>query len=180
MKPSDKKKIVIGITGGIAAYKMCSVVSYLATNGYDVHVVMTENAKRFVGAMTFSALSGNPVIDDDTEWNPDGDINHIILSKANLLVIAPATANTIAKLAHGMADNVLTAMALAHTGEIIIAPAMNVNMYENDITKENMRKLSDNDYEFIDPVVGMLACKDEGMGKLADTRDIIKAIEGKL
>ena len=193
--------IVIGVTGGIAAYKMCSVVSYLTSENHDVHVVMTESAKKFVSPMTFAALSHNPVIDDNTEWEPNGEIDHILYSKATLLVIAPATANTIAKIAHGMADNVLTSLALAFTGKIFIFPAMNVNMYENEITQKNMatllaikfKELKDiewpeempeeskihrsSKYEIIVPVEGRLACGDVGRGKLPPTREIINKIK---
>ena len=173
--------IVVGVTGGIAAYKMCSVVSYLKGKDYDVHVVMTESAKKFVGPITFAALSGNPVIDDNTEWSPNGDIDHILFSKAQLLLIAPATANTIAKLSAGLADNVLTSLALAFTNRILVYPAMNVNMYANEVTKRNVRKLrSLHQYHVVTPATGRLACGDVGEGKLPDTKKIIEMTEGYL
>jgi len=177
----NKNTVIIGVTGGIAAYKICSVVSYLKSKSYDIHVVMTESAKKFVGPITFSALSGNPVIDDNSEWAPNGDIEHILFAKTKLLLIAPATANTIAKLVNGIADNVLTSLALAFTGKILVYPAMNVNMYENKITQANMKKLdSYGKFHVVEPTRGRLACGDVGMGKLPKTKDIIEMTEGYL
>jgi len=170
--------IVIGVTGGIAAYKMCSVVSYLTSKQYDVHVVMTESAKKFVGPITFASLSHNPVIDETAEWTPDGEINHIDYSKCKLLVIAPATANTIAKMAHGIADNVLTSLYLAHPKQALVFPAMNTNMYESRITQDNLStiRLLNRDI-VIEPDTGKLACGDVGKGKFPSTQKVCYLIE---
>lgn len=170
--------IVIGVTGGIAAYKTCSVVSYLTGKGHDVHVVMTESAKKFVGPITFASLSRNPVIDEKAEWTPDGEINHIDYSKSVLFVVVPATANTIAKMAHGIADNVLTSMYLAHrSASVLVFPAMNNHMYENKATQDNLETLRMRGNRILGPAEGRLACGDTGKGKLLSTKDIIKNIE---
>ena len=190
--------IVFGITGGIASYKVCSVVSYFAQKSEDVHVVMTDSAKKFVTPLTFATLSRNPVIDDDAEWTADGEINHILYSKADPLVIVPATANTIAKAANGIADNVLTSLATACEGRIMIFPAMNTKMYHHRQSQENINKLrklsvergkgfsSDEikhgykDYQIIGPDRGRLACGDYGLGTLVSTKTIIETIEDYL
>ena len=142
-----------------------------------------ESAKKFVGPITFAALSGNPVIDDNTEWSANGDIEHILLSKADLLVVAPATANTIAKMSHGIADNVLTSLYLAFEKNVLVFPAMNVNMLNHVATKRNLANLFNpiplDGYgvRVIEPAEGRLACGDVGRGKLPGTRVIIDEIE---
>lgn len=178
-------KILLGVTGGIAAYKAADITGALIKNGHEVQVVMTEAAKKFITPLTLSTLSRNPVYDDASEWTADGVIKHITLAKwADLLVIAPATANTIAKIASGTADNLLTSIALALpiTTRFIICPAMNTKMWENTLTQQNIKAIN---YRIpfggicsivIPPVEGLLACGDVGVGKLAPTRDIVEAI----
>lgn len=159
------KKILLGVTGGIAAYKSCELVRLYQKQGADVKVVMTEAASKFVTPLTFAALTRHEVEIDLF----DNSIKHIELAKwADLFVIAPATANTIAKLAHGIADNLLTNIALASTAPILIAPAMNANMYINEATQDNLKLLAKRNIKIIDPDDGYQACGDIGKGRLAD------------
>lgn len=177
-------KILLGVTGGIAAYKAADITGALIKNGHEVRVVMTEAAKKFITPLTLSTLSRNPVYDDASEWAADGIIKHITLAKwADLLVIAPATANTIAKIASGTADNLLTSIVLAlpTPTRLVICPAMNTKMWENYHTEQNFKSIREKiNVTIISPVEGLLACGDVGMGKLAPTRDIVRRIEGKL
>ncbi len=163
----DKKTIILGISGGIAAYKMADLASKLTKEKYDVHVIMTENATKFIAPLTFETLTGNKCIintfDREFEW----DVKHISLAKkASLLLIAPATANIIAKLAHGIADDMLSTTALAVTCPIIVSPSMNTAMYENKITQKNMQTLREYDMTIVEAESGVLACKDVGKGRL--------------
>lgn len=167
------KKIVIGITGSIAAFKVAGWVSTLSKEGADVSVVMTESACRFVAPLTFSALSGKAVITDMFTAEETHCISHIELGQdADLLLIAPATANTIAKLAHGLADDILSTTVLAADCPVLIAPAMNSRMFENPLTKKNISILQELGYIVIDPVYGTMACKTEGPGRLAEWDDV--------
>ena len=167
-----KKKIVIGITGSIAAF-----ISDLMKMNYDVEVILTEAAAKFVTPLSISALTKKKVYIDIFDDDPD-TITHIdIVKDADAFVIVPASANTIAKVAYGFADNMLTAACLAATCPKLIAPAMNVNMYENIVTQNNIQKCKDMGMIFIEPAVGMLACGDVGKGKLADNSDIIEMIQ---
>lgn len=169
--------IVLGITGGIAAYKAAELTSSLVKEGHNIDVIMTKSATKFITPLTFSSLTNNNVVVDMFD-TVNMDTEHISLAKkADLMVIAPASANTIAKMAHGFADNMLTTTALATTAPIIVAPAMNTNMYENPVTLENIEKLKKRDIKFIDPEVGYLACGDIGRGKLAKVEDIKWAID---
>lgn len=173
----DNKKILLGITGGIAAYKAAYVASALVKRGADVHVVMTEHATKLIGSATFWGITGNPVHTDLFEPPKKPEIVHVSLSEsADLMVIAPATANVIGKLANGIADDMLTTMAMV-ARRIVICPAMNVHMYENPIVVENICKLRDRGYGFIEPEAGRLACGDEGIGRLADPDRIVEAVE---
>jgi phosphopantothenoylcysteine decarboxylase/phosphopantothenate--cysteine ligase len=169
-------KVVLGVTGGIAAYKAVYLLRLLRQAGYEVRVLMTESATRFVGPLTFEALSDHPVSRDNaTGANP---LSHIELAKwGDLFVVAPATANTIAKLAHGMADNLLTSVALAHTGKLAVFPAMNGNMYKNSATQANLEILRKRGIYVAMPSAGQLACGDEDIGKLPEPEEILKAIE---
>lgn len=171
------KNVLLAVTGSIAAYKSCDIVSKLSKK-YNVKVIMTENSKKFVSPLTFKALTNNDVYYDQF----DDKISHISLSKfSNILLIAPATANIISKIANGIADDLLSSTALAFTGEIYIAPAMNTNMYLNEATQENISKLKKRkNIHFIEPQSGILACKDEGIGKLANTDKIFNIIDLKL
>ncbi len=167
------KRIVIGITGSIAAFKVAGWVSTLTKEGADVSVVMTESACRFVAPLTFSALSGKAVVTDMFTAEETHCISHIELGQgADLLLIAPATANTIAKLAHGLADDILSTTVLAADCPVLIAPAMNSRMYENPLTQKNITILQEQGYTVIDPEYGTMACKTEGPGRLAKWDDV--------
>ena len=175
----DKKKtVLLGISGGISAYKSVYVASSLKKKGYDVHVIMTENAAKFVTPLTFETMSGNRCIVDMFERNFEYDVKHISLAqKADLVLIAPATANTIAKLAHGIADNMLTTTVLACTCPILISPAMNTAMFENPATQDNLDILRDYGFEIIEPATGMLACGVEGKGKMPEPDVLVSYVE---
>lgn len=171
------KNLVLGVTGSIAAYKACDIVSKLVKKGINIDVIMTKNATEFVHPLTFQTLSSNVVnvdmFDDIKYW----EVNHISLAKkADIFLIAPATANIIAKLANGIADDMLSSVALATKSQLIIAPAMNTNMYENPATLENIEKLKNRGVIFIEPDSGLLACKDIGKGKLADVDKIVEIV----
>lgn len=171
------------MSGSISAYKSADLTSKLKKKGYDVHVIMTEAAQAFITPLTLQVLSKNPVHTDVLEEKLADRINHIDLGKeADLFIVAPASANTIAKLSNGMADNMLTATALAlpSTTPKLIAPAMNTKMYDNPLTKKNLNTLVQLGYQEILPKSGVLACGDTGRGALADIDVILKAIDSKL
>ena len=169
--------IIVGVTGGIAAYKACDVVSKLKKLNANIHVIMTESACEFVQPMTFQTVSNNFVINDMFKEPKTWEVEHIELAKkADAFLIVPATANFIGKLAAGIADDMLTTTVMATRAPVIIAPAMNTNMYTNRIVQANMDKLGDLGYRFIDPASGRLACGDIGAGKLADVDDILAFI----
>ncbi len=171
------KCVVVGVCGGIAAYKACSVVSALSKLKCDVHVVMTKAAEEFVGELTFRTLSKNPVYDDMFGRPERWEVEHVELAKkADLIVICPATANTIAKLAYGMADDPLGAVCLASRAQKLICPAMNTGMYENEAVTENMRILKKRGFKFVLPESGMLACGDVGKGRMAEPEKIVEAV----
>lgn len=173
----SNKTIIVGVTGGIAAYKACDVVSKLKKLNANIHVIMTESACEFVQPMTFQTLSNNFVINDMFKEPKTWEVEHIELAKkADAFLIVPATANFIGKLAAGIADDMLTTTVMATRAPVIIAPAMNTNMYTNRIVQANMDKLGDLGYRFIDPASGRLACGDIGAGKLADVDDILAFI----
>ncbi len=163
------KEIVLGVTGGIAAYKAVELLRLLTKAGANVRVVMTREAMEFVAPLTFQTLSMNPVYTDLFSLISERDIGHISLAdRADLVVIAPATANIIGKLASGIADDLLSTTVMATKAPVLIAPAMNVNMYRNSIYRENEEKLRRHGYLFVEPAVGMLACGWEGEGKLQE------------
>jgi phosphopantothenoylcysteine decarboxylase / phosphopantothenate---cysteine ligase len=167
------RHILVGVTGGIAAYKACELVSRLVKQGAHVDVVMTEAATSFVNPHTFQALSRNVVITNLFQSIRYWEIEHISLSqKADLVVIAPATANVMGKIAAGIADDFLTTAVMATTAPVIFAPAMNTKMYENPIVQKNMAFLKKHGYLFIDPCEGLLACGDVGTGKMAEPSQI--------
>lgn len=171
------RNILVGVTGGIACYKACDLVSRLKKLGASVDVIMTENATKFVSPLTFETLSARPVTTDTFSRECPWEVEHIALAKkADLVVIAPATANIIAKLAYGIADDMLSTTCLAVTAPVIICPAMNTAMLNAPITVENIAKLKARGVEFVDSACGMLACGDIGDGRLADTDDIVNAI----
>lgn len=163
------KCVVIGVSGGIAAYKTANLVSDLVKHGVEVHVIMTKNATNFITPATFEVLSGNKCIVDTFDRGFTFEVEHISLAKkADLILIAPATANIIAKLSAGIADDMLTTTVLAAKCPILVAPAMNTNMYEHITVRNNLEKLSSYGYEIIEAASGRLACGDVGKGKLAD------------
>ncbi|WP_312335027.1 bifunctional phosphopantothenoylcysteine decarboxylase/phosphopantothenate--cysteine ligase CoaBC [Anaerospora hongkongensis] len=171
------KNIVLGVTGGIAAYKAVEVVSRLKKAGAAVHVIMTEGATKFVTPLTFRELSANPVAvhmwEEPKTWN----VEHIALATlADIFLIAPATANTIGKIANGIADDMLSTTVMATKAPVVIAPAMNTNMYLNPITQQNITKLASLGYRFIEPATGMLACGVEGPGRLAEPSTIVEYV----
>lgn len=173
-----KQTIIVGITGGIAAFKSAQLVSNLMKKGFEVHVLMSENATHFIGAATFEALTKQSVVIDTFERIHYADIAHISLAKkADLFIIIPATANIIAKIANGIADDMLTTTFLAANCPKIVCPAMNTNMFHNPITQDNLSKLQQYQISIVSPVSGNLACGEIGDGKLADLEDIEDAIE---
>ena len=179
IKDLKGKNILLGVTGGISAYKSCELSRLLMKDGADVNVVMTSNAEKFVSALTFQYLTGNKVSNDMYDVS-DPKISHIDLAdKADLIIICPATANFISKFANGIADNLLLNILLATKARIIVCPAMNVNMYENKIIQENIIKLKKNGVIFIEPETGELACGWEGKGRLAEIENILKFIKKK-
>jgi len=168
--------VVLGVTGCIGAYKACEVLRELQKRGVDVHVVMTENAGRFVGAMTFEALSRHPVFVDQFAVGAEGDIRHISLADAaDLLLVAPATANTLSKFARGIADDALSTLFLANTAPVLVAPAMNVNMFRHPAVVENLEMLRARGVGVIEPGTGYLACGWLGEGRLAEVPEIVEA-----
>jgi len=173
-----KKTIVIGVTGGIAAYKTAQLASNLSKKGHDVHVIMTKNATEFIQPLTFETLTHNKVSVDTFDRNYKYDVNHISLAqKADVFVVAPASANTIAKFAHGLADDMLSTTFLAATCPKLIAPAMNTGMLLNPITQRNIQTCQSYGMHFIEACSGYLACGDVGKGRLADIEEIEEAIE---
>ncbi|WP_417018126.1 bifunctional phosphopantothenoylcysteine decarboxylase/phosphopantothenate--cysteine ligase CoaBC [Anaerotignum sp.] len=161
------KTVILGVTGSIAAYKMANVASMLVKMECDVHVIMTENATHFITPITFETLTGNKCLVDTFDRNFQFHVAHVSLAKkADVVLIAPASANVIGKLANGIADDMLTTTVMACTCKKIIAPAMNTNMYHNPIVQDNLKKLQAYDYEVIQPDSGMLACRDVGDGKM--------------
>ncbi len=175
------KEIVLGVSGGIAAYKAAELTRLLVKEGANVNVVMTKNAQQFVTPLTFQSLSGNPVMTELFSLTERSEIKHISLAeKADLLVIAPATANIIGKIASGIADDLLTTMVLAARAPILIAPAMNVQMWRNPIVQENIKRLKKVGMKIMEPESGYLACGYEGKGRLAEPEAILKGIKSLL
>ncbi|MGP1457771.1 MAG: bifunctional phosphopantothenoylcysteine decarboxylase/phosphopantothenate--cysteine ligase CoaBC [Treponema sp.] len=172
------KTIVVGVSGGIAAFKACDVVSRLKKRGAEVFVIMTDAACKFVTPLTLQILSNNFVAADMFAEPKTWEVEHIALAKkADLTVVVPATADVIGKIAHGIADDMLTTTVMACTAPVMIAPAMNTAMLRNPIVQENIRKLKSLGYPFIEPASGLLACGDTGEGKLAEVDTIIERIE---
>ncbi len=163
------KTIVLGVTGSIAAYKTANLASMLVKEHADVHVIMTENAKNFINPITFETLTHNKCITDTFDRNFEFDVKHISLAqKADLLMIAPASANIIGKIASGIADDMLSTTIMAAKCPVLISPAMNTAMYENYFVQKNMRSLMDAGYKLIEPASGYLACGDTGKGKMPE------------
>lgn len=172
------RTVVIGVTGSIAAYKACELVRLFVKNGDDVHVIMTDHAKEFVTPLTFRTLSRNPVQNamfaEPLDWKP----GHISLAEAaDLFIVAPATANILAKMAHGLADDLLSSVALATRAPILVAPAMNTGMYENLATQANFETLKSRGVHFVEMDTGDLACGTTGKGRMADPSAIFTAAQ---
>ncbi|EHK2326706.1 TPA: bifunctional phosphopantothenoylcysteine decarboxylase/phosphopantothenate--cysteine ligase CoaBC [Clostridium perfringens] len=169
----DKKCVVVGVSGGVAVYKALDVISRLRKKDVEVHVIMTKSATEFVTPLSFQSLSQNMVITDMFAEPKAWEIQHISLAKkADLMLIVPATANIIGKVANGIADDMLSTTIMATKAPVVFCPAMNTNMYENPIVQRNISLLKELGYEFIEPASGRLACGDEGKGKLQDTEII--------
>lgn len=177
----QQKTVLLGVTGGIAAYKMPNVARMLKKLHCNVHVLMTENATNFITATTFETLTGNKCLIDTFDRNFEFSVEHVALAKqADLMLIAPATANVIGKIANGIADDMLTTTVMACTCKTLIAPAMNHNMYKNPIVQDNMERLKGYGYEIIPPVVGMLANGDIGDGKLPTEETLVEYVRKEL
>jgi phosphopantothenoylcysteine decarboxylase/phosphopantothenate--cysteine ligase len=174
----QQRMVVLGVTGGIACYKAVELVRLLVKNGFKVRVIMTRGAIEFVTPLTFQTLSGNPVATETFSLTQESEIGHINLAdSADLFVIAPTTANVIGKLASGIADDLLTTVLMATQAPVLLAPAMNIHMYENVIVQENLRKLRRVGYHIMDPAEGYLACGYDGKGRLPDPEKISDEIE---
>jgi phosphopantothenoylcysteine decarboxylase/phosphopantothenate--cysteine ligase len=177
---TDQKEpaVVLGVSGGIACYKAVELVRLLVKTGYRVQVIMTRGAMEFVAPLTFQTVSGNPVATETFNLTQESEIGHIDLAdSADLFVIAPATANVIGKIANGIADDLLTTVVMAVRAPILIAPAMNVHMYENPILQENLRQLRRLGYHIMEPAEGFLACGYEGKGRLPEPEAILAEIQ---
>ncbi len=171
------KTVVLGITGSIAAYKMAGVAHTLKKMGADVHVIMTKNALNFINPITFETLTSNKCLVDTFDRNFEFNVEHVSLAKkADIFMVAPASANIIGKIASGICDDMLTTTLFAFKGVKIIAPAMNTNMYDNPILQDNLKKLKSYGYEIIEPASGLLACDDIGRGKLPDEEILVNRI----
>ncbi len=161
------KTVLLGVTGSIAAYKMANVASMLVKQGCDVHVLMTKNATNFITPITFETLTGNKCLVDTFDRNFQFQVAHVSLAKkADVVLVAPASADVIGKMANGIADDMLTTTVMACTCKVLVAPAMNTNMYHNPIVQDNLKKLAGYGYEIIQPEKGLLACRDVGDGKM--------------
>lgn len=175
------REIVLGVTGSVACYKAAEVASRLAQSGVDVNVVMTRSACEFVAPLTFQGVTRRAVATDQFAPIDDYDPAHISLcDRASLILIAPATANIIGKIASGIADDLLSTLVVAFDGPVLIAPAMNVRMWNNRILKENVARLKGLGFQFIGPACGHLACGDKGEGRLADPAEIVAAVLDEL
>jgi phosphopantothenoylcysteine decarboxylase / phosphopantothenate---cysteine ligase len=181
MAKEGQQTVVLGVTGGIACYKAVELVRLLVRDGFAVQVIMTRGAMEFVTPLTFQTLSGKPVASETFNLTQESEIGHINLAdSADLFVIAPATANVIGKMAGGIADDLLTTVLLATQAPVLVAPAMNIHMYENPLVQENIRKLRRVGYHFIEPAEGYLACGYEGKGRLPDPEKIFETIKNLL
>ena len=168
------KTVILGVTGSIAAYKAANLASLLKKQHADVHVIMTKNALQFITPVTFETLTGNKCLTDTFDRNFQFNVEHVELAKrADIVLVAPASANVMAKLAHGIADDMLTTTLLAFQGPKLIAPAMNTRMYENPVTQDNMKVLEKYGWQIIEPASGMLACGDSGKGKFPEEKLLV-------
>jgi phosphopantothenoylcysteine decarboxylase/phosphopantothenate--cysteine ligase len=176
-KGLEKKTIVFGISGGIAAYKCCDIVRGLVKEGADVHVILTKAGERFVTPLTLQTLSRNPVHTDMFSLIQEAEIGHISLAdRADCVVVAPATADILAKVSCGICDELILTVICATTAPVVFAPSMNVKMWDNPVTQENIKKLKKLGYHFIEPESGELACGYQGKGRLPEPESIIKEL----
>jgi phosphopantothenoylcysteine decarboxylase/phosphopantothenate--cysteine ligase len=174
-------RIALGVTGGISAYKSVEVARLLQKRGHEVRAIMTRSARRFVGPLTFEAITGSPVITGLFTPGTNAEIEHIaIASTIDLLIVAPATANTLARFAHGLADDFLSAMYLATRAPVLLAPSMNTNMWSHPATRENLETLRRRGVQFVEPGEGYLACGWVGAGRLAEPQTIVNAADALL
>ena len=172
------KSVVVGISGGIAAYKSAEIVSRLKKMGVEVNCIMTKNATEFIAPLTLETLSGNPLVSDMFDRRAPWEVEHISLAKkADVFLVAPATANVIGKLANGVADDMLTTTAMAVTSKILIAPAMNNNMYKSAAVQKNIGILKERGFYFVGPESGLLACGDDDIGRMSQPEQIVEAIK---
>ena len=177
----DGREILLGVTGGIAAYKAADLCSKLVQQRAAVSVIMTKAAHRFIGATTFEALTGRPVNSDPFQAQDHFQGEHIGLAqRADVVVIAPATAATLARLAHGLADDLLTTTVLVANAPVVVAPAMNCDMWSKPAVQRNVTQLREDGYHLIDPVVGWLSCGQVGAGRMASPENIVDEIERRL
>lgn len=173
--------VVVGVSGGIAAYKAAELVSRLVQEGHPVQVVMTEAACRFITPLTLATISGRPVYEGIFAEEPAGRVSHVELAReAALIVVAPATAQTIARLAHGLADDAIAATVLATRAPVVVAPAMNAQMYSHPATQANLARLRELGYTIVEPESGWLACREEGAGRLASTERLLAEVRRQL
>ena len=171
-----EKNVVLGVTGSIAAYKACDIVSRLRKQGVDVHVILTRAGAEIITPLALETMSANPVVVDMFHRENPWEVEHISLAKrADVFLVAPATANFLGKAAYGIADDMLTTTILATRAQVLVAPAMNVNMYENPVVQENIALLKKRGWHFIEPDAGLLACGDVGKGRLAEPETIVAA-----
>jgi phosphopantothenoylcysteine decarboxylase/phosphopantothenate--cysteine ligase len=173
---AKKKRVILGVTGSIAAYKAGDIIRRLIEEGIRVSVVMTKEAEQFIAPLTLASLSGEAVTRELFDQNTNAMAHIDMAGDADLFLIAPATANIIGKLAHGLADDLLTCIALATKAPVVIVPAMNAQMYQNPIVQENCQKLKKNGAQFVEPVEGKLACGAIGQGHIADETAIMKTV----
>ncbi len=179
--PGEGRSIILGVTGSVAAFRAVELASALTQEGSRVLTVMTAWACRFIQPLSFSAVTGQPVLTDLDPPDPATGLDHVTTARdADLLAVVPATANSIAKLAHGLADNLITLTVLAFRGPVLIAPAMNYRMYESAPVQQNIRLLEERGFRFVGPVEGKLACGETGLGRLAPVRDIQSVIRAIL
>ena len=175
--PLAGREVIVGVCGGIAAYKACDVVSKLVQRGAGVTVVMTDAATKFVTPLTFEALSGRPVLTDPWRLQDTSDPQHIKLTeRAALMLVVPATTNLIAKVATGLTDDLISLMICASACPVVFAPAMNHRMWDHPVARENVEKLQKLGYAFIGPEPGWLACRNVGMGRLSEPAEILEAV----
>lgn len=169
-------RIALGVTGGIAAYKAAEVVRGLVKAGAEVHVIMTPGGRQFITPLTLQTLSGQPVITGQWDLSRGADVQHVSLARGlDLFLVAPATADVLAKLAHGIADDFLSTFYLAVTAPVLVAPAMNVWMWDHPATQANLALLKERGVHVIDPGIGDLACGDEGVGRMAEPEAVVEA-----